>query len=139
MSSYLVVLLETMVEYHMFVHSRKFDRNQSRVLFDWFDFIHRCFFHSCWSGDNQAVIHPWVYMPHPIVNYSMIIAYSALSFFYPLFGPNPLPSFFNHWYCLWSSIDTFPSHSPDWIHRHVLILCVIDYSMKNGWIMKSPN
>ena len=24
-------------------------------LFDWFDFIHRCFFHSRWSCQNQAV------------------------------------------------------------------------------------
>ena len=39
------------------VHSGGFDRNQFRVLFDWFDFIHRCFFHSCWSCPlNQAVV-----------------------------------------------------------------------------------
>ena len=31
------------------IHSRKFNRNLFRVLFDWFDFIHRCFFHSRWS------------------------------------------------------------------------------------------
>ena len=38
------------------IHFGKFDRNQFRVLFDWFGFIHRCFFHSRWSCPNQAVI-----------------------------------------------------------------------------------
>ena len=37
------------------IHSGMFDRNQFRVLFDWFDFIHRCSFHSRWSCQNQAV------------------------------------------------------------------------------------
>ena len=38
------------------IHSRMFDRNQFRVLFDWFDFIHRCCFHSRWSCQNRSVI-----------------------------------------------------------------------------------
>ena len=46
MSSYLVV--------GGFVHSCGFNRNQFRVLIDWFDFIHRCFFHSRWSSQNQV-------------------------------------------------------------------------------------
>ena len=37
-------------------HSRKFNRDQFRVLFDWFDFIHRCSFHSRWSCQNRSVI-----------------------------------------------------------------------------------
>ena len=37
-------------------HSDGFDRNQFRVLFDWFDFLYRCSFHSRWSCPNQAVI-----------------------------------------------------------------------------------
>ena len=41
---------------YLTVHSRKFYRNQYRVLFDWFDFIHRCSFHSRWSCQNQTVI-----------------------------------------------------------------------------------
>ena len=40
------------------VHLRKFNRNQFRVLFAWFDFIHRCFFHSRWSCTNQAKVIP---------------------------------------------------------------------------------
>ena len=40
------------------VHSRKFDQNQFRVLFDWFDFIHRCFFHSRWSCSSQEIMIP---------------------------------------------------------------------------------
>ena len=40
------------------VHLRKFDRNQFRVLFAWFDFIHRCFFHSRWSCSNKAKVIP---------------------------------------------------------------------------------
>ena len=44
------------------IHSRKFDRNQFRVLFDWFDFIHRCFFHSRWSCFlNQKDFLHWIY------------------------------------------------------------------------------
>ena len=35
------------------IHSSLFDRNQFWVLIDWFDFIHRCFFHSRWSCQNQ--------------------------------------------------------------------------------------
>ena len=49
MSSYLVI--------GIVVHSCMFDRKQFRVLFDWFDFIHRCSFHSRWSCPlNRSVI-----------------------------------------------------------------------------------
>ena len=40
------------------IHSCGFDRNQFRVLIDWFDFIHRCSFHSRWSCTNQAEVIP---------------------------------------------------------------------------------
>ena len=35
------------------IHSWEFEGNQYRVLFDWFDFIHRCSFHSRWSWCHQ--------------------------------------------------------------------------------------
>ena len=37
------------------IHSSMFNRDQFRVLIDWFDFIHRCFFHSRWSCLDQAL------------------------------------------------------------------------------------
>ena len=54
MSGYLVI--------GIVIHSSMFDRNQFRVMFDWFDFIHRCFFHSRWSCPNQppCVILIWL-------------------------------------------------------------------------------
>ena len=40
----------------LIVHSGMFDGNQLRVLFDWFDIIHRCFFHSRWSLRNPKYL-----------------------------------------------------------------------------------
>ena len=51
-----------MSSYH--IHSGKFDRNQFRVLFDWFDFIHRCFFHSCWSCPLNQAVNLWLRIVH---------------------------------------------------------------------------
>ena len=41
-------------------HSSMFDRNQFRVLFDWFDFIRRCFFHSRWSCPLNQAVNLWL-------------------------------------------------------------------------------
>ena len=122
MSSYLVFGLN--------IHSRKFDRNQSRVLYDWFDFFHRCFFHSCWSGDNQAVIPPLslhatphckLFNDHYIFN----------TFFSSLFVPNPAPSFFGIDFGSSYRLFFVHHHNPNWLSKHVPIQCVIDYRIKN--------
>ena len=64
------------------IHSGKFDRNQFRVLFDWFDFIHRCSFHSRWSCSlKQSVIPSLDLHIHSIPLRSMIIEYSMLTLF----------------------------------------------------------
>ena len=94
-------------------HSGMFNRNQFRVLFDWFDFIHRCCFHSRWSCQTQGVI-PSLDLHtsfHSTQLHSMIIAYSMLTFslFVCLFVPNLLPPFSGHWFRIQSSIDSFPS------------------------------
>ena len=50
---------------YIILHSCGFDRNQFRVLFDWFDFIHRCSFHSCWFCFlNQKYFLHWIYTVH---------------------------------------------------------------------------
>ena len=71
MSIYLVIVIV--------VHLRKFDRNRFRVLFAWFDFIHRCFFHSRWSCTNQAKVIPALDL-HTSFR-SMIIEYSMLTLY----------------------------------------------------------
>ena len=50
----------------------------------------------------------WIYTLHSIPIHAMIIVYSMLT----LFVPNPLPSFFGHWFRIQSSIDSFPSSQP---------------------------
>ena len=42
------------------IHSSMFNRNQFRVLLDWFDFIHRCFFHSRWSCPLNHAVNLWL-------------------------------------------------------------------------------
>ena len=68
-----------------FIHSSVFDRNQFRVLIDWFDFIHRCCFHSRWSCQNRSVIPSVDLHIHSISLRSMIIVYSLLTLFLCLF------------------------------------------------------
>ena len=125
------------------VHSGVFYQNQFRVLFDWFDFIHRCSFHSRWSCQNHAVIA--ALDPHTSFHstqlHSMIIAYSMLTFSLSvcLFVPNLLPPFPGHWFRIQSSIDSFPSfhHNPDWLILHVPILCMIDVKNENKEFMRN--
>ena len=119
----------------LLVHSRKFDRNQFRVLFAWFDFIHRCFFHSRWSCQNQEVMAALDLHIQFIPLRSMIIGYSMLS----LFVPNPTSSFFGHWFRIQSSIDSLPSfyHNTDWFSWHDPILCVIDIKNENMVFMRN--
>ena len=123
----------------MVVHPRKFDRNQFRVLFDWFDFIHRCFFHSRWSCPlNQAVIPSLDLHIHSIpfhfIQWSLDIQCLLCLFQTPYHH-----SLVVHWFRIQSSIDSFPAfhHNPDWFSLHVPILCVIDVKNENMEFMRN--
>ena len=71
------------------IHSREFDRNQFRVLFDWFDFIHRCFFHSRWSCQNQAVnlwlrIVQWLVIDQEHFDWMLVCLFVSNRFLIPM-------------------------------------------------------
>ena len=98
------------------IHSGKSDQKQFRVLFDWLDFIHRCFSHSRWSCQNQAVIPALIYTFHFIPLRSMINVCSVLA----LFIPNTLLSFLvtelesNH------RLTLFHHHNSDWLSLQLI-------------------
>ena len=122
------------------IHSGMFDRNQFGVLFDWFDFIHRCFSHSRWPGPNQPLcVIPSLDLHIHSISFHFIQWSLNIQCLLCLFVPNPLPPFPGHWFRIQSSIDSFPSfhHNPDWCSQHVPILCVIDVKNENKELTKS--
>ena len=93
------------------VHSRLFNRNQFRVMIDWFEFIHRCFFHSRWSCQNQAVIPSMGLYTFPFhsIQWSLYVQiFVVCSIFLTIIR--------GHWFRIQSSIDSFPSSlNPYWL------------------------
>ena len=122
------------------IHSRELNRNQFRVLFDWFDFIHRCFFHSRWSCFlNQKYFRHWIYTVHSIPLHSMIIGYSMLT----LFVQNPAPSFL--------VIDLGSNHPSTRFHHFIttqtglasmiqsFVLSILRMKIRDLWEIKDLN
>ena len=125
------------------IHSREFNRNQYRVLFDWFDFIHRCFFHSRLACPDQYWFQYWIYIIDLFPFNSMNIACSIfLSFFLSLFqtpyhlslvidlgSSNPLTLFHYHYYHY--------HYNSDWFSLHAPILCGIDVKNEDMEFMRN--
>ena len=110
-----------------FIPIRSMGINFEYELFDRFDFIYRCFFHSRWSCHNKRWLWFWFWFWFWLVIPSLDLHIHSIPFHFVqwslniqcllcLIVPNPLPSFFGHWFRIQSSIDSFPSfhHNPDW-------------------------
>ena len=140
MLNYLVVWLV--------VHSSVFDRNQFLVLFDWFDTIHRCCFHSRWScltpqGEIPSLDLYTSFHSTPL--HSMIIAYSMLTFSLCLFVCSKIP----HHHSL--VIDLGSNHRLTLFHHlnttqfglasmfQSFVWSMLRMKIRNLWEMEEPN